>query len=191
MAARKLPQDFQDVKAAFLQWIKDTVTKHAIPVSMIVNVDQNGSMFVPCSDWTMAQQRRKQVEVTNLNDKGEITVLLAVSLASELLPPQLIYTGTTNRYHATVTFPDDLNITHSKNHWSNEATMLEFIETIFVSFMVKQREKLQLPPDQAGLAIIDVFAAQRTDAVLRKLEECNIKQLFIPGRCIDELRTPN
>ena len=66
--------------------------------------------------------------------------------------------------------------------------MLEFIETVLVPFMVKQREKLQLPPDQASLAIFDVFATHRTDAVLKKLEECNIKQVFIPGGCTGELQ---
>ena len=187
-ATRKVPLDFQDVKAAFLHRIKDTVTKHAIPVSMIVNFDQTGSKFVPCSEWTMAQEGSKQVEVTGLNDKREMTALLAVSLASELLPPQLIYAGTTNKCHPTVTFPDDWNVTHSKNHWSNETTMLEFIDTVLVPFMVKQREKLQLPPDQAGLAIFDVFAVHRTDAVLKRLEECNIKQVFIPGGCTGELQ---
>ena len=187
-AARKVPQDFQDVKAAFLHRIKDTVNKHAIPDSMIVNFDQTGSKFVPCSEWTMAPEGSKQVEVTGLNDKREMTVVLAVSLAGELLPPQLIYAGTTNRCHTTVTFPDNWSITHSKNHWSNETTMLEFIATVLVPFMVKQREKLQLPLDQAGLAIFDVFAAHRTDAVLKKLEECNIKQVFIPGGCTGELQ---
>ena len=186
--ARKVPQDFQDVEAALLHRIKDTVTKHAIPVSMIVNFDQTGSKFVPCSEWSMVQQGSKQVKVTGLNDKREMTALLAVSLASELLPPQLIYAGTTSRCHATVTYRDDWNITHSKNHWSNETTMLEFIEMVLVPFMVQQREKLQLPPNQAGLAIFDVFAAHRTDAVLKKLEECNIKQVFIPGGCTGELQ---
>ena len=51
-AARKVPQDFPDVKVAFLYMIKDTVTMHAIPVSMIVNFDQTvritGAMRLQC-----------------------------------------------------------------------------------------------------------------------------------------------
>lgn len=88
-AATKLPQDLKDVKLAFLQRIKDTVARYAVPVSMVVNFDQTGSKFVPCSQWTMAEKGSKQVAVTGLDDKREMTVVLAVSLSSELLPPQL------------------------------------------------------------------------------------------------------
>lgn len=147
------------MKLAFLQRVKDTVVKHSVPVTMIVNL---GLKFVPCSQWTMAEKGSKQVAVTGLDDKREMTVLLALCLGGVLLPPQLIYAGKTERCHTAVTFPNDWNIIHSMNHWSNESTMLKYMERVLSPFMVKQREILKLPLNQAGLAIFDVFAQIRS-----------------------------
>ena len=66
-------------------------------------------------------------------------------------------------------------------HWSNEDAMVEYIEKVLAPFMDEQRQKRQLHRDSFGLAIFDLFAAHRTDKILRKMEEHNIKQVFVLG----------
>ena len=44
------------------------MTEHNIPPGMIVNFDQTGAKFVPCSQWTMAEQGSKQVAITGHDD---------------------------------------------------------------------------------------------------------------------------
>ena len=68
-----------------------------------------------------------KVNVAGLGDKRQITALFCVTLDGHLLPPQLIYQGTTSMCHPNINFPDDWAITHSPNHWSTEETMLEYI----------------------------------------------------------------
>ena len=53
--------------------------------------------------------------------------------------------------------PEGWNITHSESHWSNELTMLEYIEKVLVPYMVKTRERLELADDHPATAIFDVF----------------------------------
>ena len=81
-AARKLPPNFEDLKAAFLQRICSEVEQHAIPPKLVINWDQTGSKSVPVSQWTLAEQGITQVPAVGKDDKREITVVLAESAAT-------------------------------------------------------------------------------------------------------------
>lgn len=87
--ARKLPPDFSSVKAKFLRDISSEVSKYSIPESMILNWDQTAVSMVPTSHWTMNRTGGKQVTMVGLNDKRQITILLAVAADGTLLPPQV------------------------------------------------------------------------------------------------------
>ena len=136
--------------------------------------------LVPVSSWTM-EEGVKQVAVVGNDDKREITALLAATVSGKLLAPQLIYQGKTTGYHPKVTFPEKWNVTHSDNHWSNEKTMLEYLDCVIIPYVVKTRNTLDLPEDQPVLAIFHVFAAHRCNSVLEKLQCNNIhhRSLFL------------
>lgn len=139
--------------------------------------------------YTLAEKGAKQVPIAGSDDKREITALLAVSMAGDVLPLQLIYTGTTERSHPTeVAFPNDWDITHSKNHWSTEETMLRYIDKIIDPYMKRCRHESNLPEDQKGLCIFDVFAAHRCESVEEKLKSLNIEYVFVPASCTGELQ---
>ena len=70
---------------------------------------------------------RKRVPIAGHNDKWQITAVMCGALTGEMLPVQLVYKGTTKRCHPPYNFPGDWRISHSPNHWSNEATMIEYI----------------------------------------------------------------
>ena len=186
--ARKVPADFPAVKGEFLTKVTAAVTEHNIPPSVVVNCDQTGAKMVPVNKWTMAEQGSRQVDVVGLDDKREMTVLLGISASGQMLPPQLIYAGKTSRCHPSCNSPAGWNVTHSDNHWSNEATMLEYIDKVLVPFFAKEREHLSLPDTQCGLVIWDVFAAHRCPGVLKKLEDSKIKVVFVPAGCTGMLQ---
>ena len=118
---------------------------------------------------TLEVQGSKQIDVIGLDDKREITALLAVSLSGELLSPEVIYAGTTPRCHPNVTVPNGWHLTHSPSHWSTAETMLEYVDTVLAPYMTKQRERLGLAEDAFGLCIFDVFAAHRCEEFLKSL----------------------
>lgn len=122
-----------------------------------------------------------------LEDKRQITALLAVTESGTMLPPQLIYAGVTAQCHPSVQFPHGWNITHSKNHWSNETTMLEYIDAVLLPYIKKVRQDIGKPNQQA-LAIFDVFAAHRVASVKEKLSTNNITYVFVPPSCTSELQ---
>jgi len=156
---------------------------------MVVNFDQTGTKMVPVSDWTLEVSGTKQIDMVGLDDKREVTVLLAVSLTGELLPPQIIYKGKTDQCHPTVDYPNGWHNTHSVmiNHWSTEETMLQYADTVLALYMAKQRQLLECP-EATGLCIFNVFAAHRCSAFLVKLDSLGIKHVFVPAGCTGMLQ---
>ena len=136
----------------------------------------------------MAESGSKQIPVVWLEDKREITVVLAATAAGTLLPPQVIYQGKTTGCHAKVAFPDKWHVTHSESHWSTERTMLEYLENIIIPYVTSTRQALDLPKDQPAFALFDVFAVHRSHSVLDMLKSNNIHQIFVPASCTGELQ---
>ena len=101
-----------------------------------------------------------------MNDKRQITMVLAVSKTGHYLPPQLICTGKTNRCLPKVSFPTGWHITCMKDHWANEVTTLQYIDEIFLHYVTKIRKEQILPPNQCCIVIFDRFKAQCTTTVL-------------------------
>ena len=131
-AARKMPLDFADIKLTFLQRVAEIVHESKVPPELVINWDQTGAKFVPASQWTLAELGVKQVDVTGLDDKREMTALLACTLSGSLLPPQLIYAGKTTRCHPMIDIPAGWDIWHSDNRWSTEVTMLRYIDVVSI-----------------------------------------------------------
>ena len=155
---------------------------------MVVNFDETGVNVVPTSNWTLHDQGSKQVPITGIDDKRQLTMVLANTPTGTLLPPQVIYQGKTDKVHPVFNCPETWHITHTPNHWSTEETNLEFITNILVPYFKNQCETLDLDGDQPALVILDVFAAHRTDKVKELYSKHNILLEFVPENCTGVLQ---
>ena len=148
---------FEEVKEYFLADIKAEVLMNDIPDELIINWDQNPLHIIPTGDWTMHQAGEKIIPIANIDDKRQITAVLAVSLTGTYLSPQLIYQGKTERCHPQFNaVPDGWDIWHSTNHWSNEETMKRYITKVIVPFVQKKRKELILAESHPALVIYDL-----------------------------------
>ena len=69
--ARKLHRDFENVKSAFLDRIRETATTDTgsfVPPQLILNFDQTNAKFVLVSEWTLEKSGTKQVSIIGLED---------------------------------------------------------------------------------------------------------------------------
>ena len=129
-SARIPVQDFNTIKKSFLERIVTAVKMHSIPQALIINLDETGLKLVLVSSWTLEQQGTAKIKVAGVDDKREITGVVAASMTGDLLPLQLLSTGVTDRCHPTFNFPDDWDVWHSSNHWANESTTLRYIDKV-------------------------------------------------------------
>ena len=187
-ACKKVPDNLEELRSAFVASIASKMAKHNIPPSLVINLDETGLPLVPVSQWTLAEEGSKQVPITGLDDKRQITGLLACTLSGNLLPPQLIYEGKTERCHPKHSFPPAWDIFHSLSHWATHTTMVRYVEKILQPWRLKEVTELQLPHDQKALVIMDVFKAHRTPDVLEVLEAADYLLVFVPANCTSEMQ---
>ena len=100
---------------------------------LIVDWDNTGLQYVPVSSWTMEKQGSRQGAIAGNDDKRQVSVVLACSMAGTFLPPQVIYKGKTPSCLSSYTFLGDWDVTYSYNHWANEDTSLQHITKIIPS----------------------------------------------------------
>ena len=129
----------------------------------------------------------KQISIAGIDDKREMTSVLAVTASGVPLPPQLLYQGKTDMCHPDVNFPADWDIHHSANHWSNGETMPRYLDKVIIPYVEKERQRIG-KPEQAALCIFDVFRPHQDKVLLDKLKSNNINYVFVPAGCTGELQ---
>ena len=124
--------------------IYSIVKMEDIPNSLILNWDQTAMKIVPTSLWMMEKKGTKRVDIAAADDKRQITGVFACSLAGDFLPLQLIYQGRSTGCLPKIPFPEGWHLTYSENHWSNEKTMLDYVNLIIIPYVAKKRSQLGL-----------------------------------------------
>ena len=123
----------------------------------------------------MTKKGSRQVAIAGSADHRQITGTFTITLSGKFLPPQLIYQGNTKRCYPSFKFPDESNVTHSSNHWSNEKKTKELSNVVIIPYVKETRNNLGLGRDKEWLLIADVFRGQWADAVKSIIEENNGK----------------
>jgi len=179
--------NFEEVKKSVLDEVVTMVTMEEIPPELVMNWAQTGMKIVPSSRWTMEQCGAKRVEMIGVDDKRQITAVFCGTFVGDFLPVQLIYAGTTTRCHPKFNFPPGWHITHSKKHWSNEETMIQYIENIILPYVEAMRQNLE-DEDAAALVIMDNFKGQITEKINTILEHNKIHVCLLPANTTDLLQ---
>ena len=185
---RILPMNLDELRTTFLEQIQINVDSEEIPPQLVLNWDHTALSYVPASKWTMEKKGTKKIEIGGLNDKRQITGLFAATMSGDFLPIQLVYQGKTKRSHPDYPFPSDWHITHTSTHWSNEETMLEYIDKIIVPYVEDKKKELGLPEDHHALVIYDEFRGQITEDVMAELRQHHFDVVLVPPNCTDCLQ---
>ncbi len=179
---------FEEVKEYFMADIKAQIVMNEIPDDLIINWDQTPIHIVPTGEWTMHQSGAKIIPIANLDDKRQITAVLATSIKGQYLSPQLIYKGKTIRCHPKVIQPPGWDVWHSYNHWSNEETMKRYISNVIVPYVNSKRSDLNLSNTHPALVLFDVFRGQTTPDIHKLLTDNFISIVLITPNCTDKLQ---
>ena len=68
----------------------------------------------------------------------ESTRAFSITLSGIFLHIQIIYQGHIDRCHPNYKIPEEFNITHSVNQWSNEEKSIELIKKVFKKIKIKK-----------------------------------------------------
>lgn len=179
---RQVPTEFASLKEEHLERIKTAVLTYAIPNELVFNWDQTGLAIRPATEWTMAPKGVEKVVVEGAEDKRMITMQVAGFASGELLSPQLIYGGKTDRCHPDAdVIPSGWDITHTPSHWANAATTKRFLEKIVVPHLVSTRARLGLADTHKALLIMDLYRGQMEPCTIELIKKYDVEIVMVPG----------
>ena len=114
---------------------------------------------------------KKTVKVrTTKSEKCRLIVVLSCTATGNMLPPMVIFKGTTPRSITGVQGSQGTVVGYQKKSWMDEKLMLKWISDIWV----KMRQ---------SLLFLDTFSAHLTDKVKDAFQKFNTTVLVIPGGC--------
>ena len=136
------PGFLKEMGFSFHRAVKEVVDAYDIPDDLVINIDQIPVAFILLNKYTM--DKKKLVPIENSADYHQVTGTFSITLSGIFLPMQIIYQGQTDRRHSKLKFPEEFNITHSVNHWSNEEKVIELIEKVLLPYVRNKNEELDL-----------------------------------------------
>ena len=143
---------FKEAQLLFTHDIVSKVDKFNIPDSLIINIDQTLTKYVPVSRSTLAKK--------GSSDKRSIIATFSITFSGKFLPMQLIYERKTTKSLPRFKFLNDFSLSVNKTHYSNEKEACKLIEEILLPYIEKVRQEENLPVSQKALVIMDVFSGQ-------------------------------
>ena len=170
----------KELQKSYLYGIVKKIEDNDIPPSLVVNVDQTPSKYIPVLNKTMATKGSKTVPIKLSTEKGMITATFTITLDGHFLPVQLIYGGKSSKSLPRVNFPKSFSLSANPKHYSNEQESIKVLEEIIIPYVKKERERLGMEKDQAALLITDVYKEQMNSPVLKVLSNNNILLQSVP-----------
>ena len=151
----------KEIEYLYLHNIVSKVEKYSIPSSLIINLDQTPTKYVPVGNSTLAKKGDSNVTITGSSDKRTITATFAITMRGDFLPMQLIYGGKTKQSYPRFKFPPGFSISANPKHYSNTEDSLKYFNELILPYVRKVRTEESLPENQMALVVMDVFTEQK------------------------------
>jgi hypothetical protein len=146
---QKLPDNYQYLGIDLQHRLASLVQEHNIHQSLVVNIDQTASYFIPAKgSHTFAPLGVKTVGNAGSNEMRACTVVMGSAACGVLLPFQAVYKGVTQKSLPAPSVRGDAEVNGLKfvlnkaNHWSSFETMIKYVEDVLDPYLRVQREAL-------------------------------------------------
>ncbi|KAJ8496334.1 hypothetical protein ONZ45_g12488 [Pleurotus djamor] len=199
-AAAHLPADAPDVcERAFFR-IVNLMKEHDIPAKLVINADQLGKTLITGNNTTWAHTGDKQVDVAYKEEKRAFTLMVASTMAGEILPFQQVWQGKTRGSIPKAVAPgfdeaEQLGFQFTfaasekkTSHFSTFKTMCEWVDGVLVPFIARTKASdpdLRDVPNQKSILFIDCYPVHTGTEFRTWLQKNhpNILLLFVPANC--------
>ena len=120
--------------------IKEVVDAYDILDDLVININQTPLPFILLSKYTIDNMNENVRPIANSGDYRQVTET-SITLSGIFLPMQIFCQGQTDCCHPKFKFPEEFNITHCVNHWSNEEKSIELIEKVLLPYVRNKKRK--------------------------------------------------
>jgi len=148
----------------------------------IANFDETNVYFSPPIRSTIAHKGSKTVAIRTPDSNNRCTAMLGVTMAGYKFPPYIVYSGKVTRCgrirrelaNARANhYPPGLVYQCQEKAWMDEATMLDWVETVWKPFTESVNSK-------PTLLLLDWAPAHVVSSVKAAIATCNTELEFVP-----------
>jgi len=143
---QKLPEDWEHQLDMMAYWAAFEVFTHGVPAELMVNMDQTVMHLVLSGgSRTYDKRGKKEIALTGVEDKRQITICVSSTADEITLPPQLIFQGKSSRNLPSGPTVRELHhgkgwwFKYTQNHWSTLGTTKEWVEKNLLPYYKKVR----------------------------------------------------
>ena len=177
--AQELPKDLESKISEFRRQVRRIRENGDFLYHLICNMDEPPVYMDMVPSKTVDVRGKKTIKVrTTKSEKNRLTAVLSCSAVGNMLPPMLIFKGTTSRSIRGVQGSEGTLVSYQKKAWMDEKLMLKWISDIWVKY-TKRRP---------SLLFLDTFSAHLTDKVKDAFQNSNTTVLVIPDGCTSILQ---
>ena len=131
----------------------------------------------------MGKKGSKDIKVTGMEDKRQVTCCVSSAANGVLLPMQIIFTGKTVRclpktHAARICLDYGFHLTMSTNHWSNLQTCQQFVRCILVPYFEHVVKEMGLPQSQKMIWLLDCWSVHKYEAFLTWMKKNTLAFVF-------------
>jgi transposase-like protein len=169
---QSLPDDWEDKKKSFLQYVENAVSGKKLHKSQIINMDEVPMSFDCPPTRTVCKTGEKTVSiVTSGHEKTAFTCVLACAANGEKLKPMLIFKRKTL---PRGNFPADVLIRCNPKGWMCESIMLDWMNEVW-----RKRKGSFFQP--SGILVLDSMRAHLLESVKVAAKKASATLAVIPG----------
>jgi hypothetical protein len=198
-SAKKIPENFPEVKNMFLLKIIWTVWKFNLVPELFLNADETGVLIFPLPSKSWAPTGAQDVVLVARDEKRQFTVIPVIAACGLLLGlVQVIWQGTTVRCEPSADIKaknPNLFHAHTASHWSSAATKEQLIDDIYDTYakdeIARQAALQQKSVDDIyWCLLLDVHWTNRDSGMIAslKVKYPTLIILYIPANCTGRLQ---
>ena len=109
----------KELETQYLRDIVGKIEENNVSSSLVLNLDQTPSKYVPEFNKTLAPKGAQTVPIKGSNHKGMITASFTKTVDGKFLPMQLNYGRKTQQSFPRVKFPSSFSLSVNPKHYSN------------------------------------------------------------------------
>lgn len=165
----------------FVQSVNNKKAAHKFDHRIVINMDETNLYFENRPNRTLHNKGDKHIGIKTTGNSNRCTILLAVSLAGDKLPPLVIFKGTDNgRIKREVAQLNNLNIKHvvQENGWIDHNILNYWTENILHPYL--QNVIGQDTTKTNSYLLMDNCTVHKDKRCLEKLESIGVIVDFIP-----------
>ena len=177
--AQELPANLEEKVVRFRQDVHFVRQNGDFPYHRIANMDETPVFFDTVPSKTVDTRGKKSIKVrTTGSEKRRITAVLSCTSTGKMLPPMIIFKGTTTRCTRGISSSNGTVVSYQKKAWVDEHEMMKWITDIWIVYTKKE----------PSLLFLDSFSAHLTDKVKDTFKRYNTTIVVIPGGCTSVLQ---